>query len=182
VGSNGRGVLLLGTSGAGKSTLTLCCAVAGMDVLAEDSVFVAPRSLLAAGVPNFLHVRAESLHWFEPAQRAAIKRAPIIRRRSGVQKHELNLRQGSYSLAPSSLQIVAALFLSPRRAEGRQLLAPLPKPRALRALAADQPFAAHQRGWSLFSRQWNKLMVCELRRGRHPQEGVDAVRRLLSDF
>jgi hypothetical protein len=182
VGSNGRGVLLLGASGAGKSTLTLCCALAGMDVLAEDSVFIAPRSLLAAGVPNFLHVRAESLHWLEPAQRAAIQRAPIIRRRSGVQKHEMNLRGGSFSLALSSLQIVAALFLSPQRAQGEQLLAPLAKSRTLRALAADQPFAAHQKGWPLFSRQWKKLKAYELRRGRHPRDGVDAVRRLLGDL
>jgi hypothetical protein len=179
VGAARRGVLLLGTSGAGKSTLTLCCALAGMEVLAEDSVFLAPRSLLAVGVPNFLHVRAETLHWLEAAQRAAIRQAPIIRRRSGVKKYEVNLRNGPYCVAPSPLRIVAALFLSPKRADGPNLLSPLSKTRMLRALAADQPFAANQGGWPLFSRRWNTLKVYELRRGRHPKDGVDAVKRLL---
>ena len=42
VGSKGRGLLLIGESGAGKSTLMLQCMLQGLDLLAEDAVFVEP--------------------------------------------------------------------------------------------------------------------------------------------
>ncbi len=47
VGRAGRGVLLVGPSGAGKTTLVLHCLLEGFDFLAEDSVLVEPRRLLA---------------------------------------------------------------------------------------------------------------------------------------
>src|SRR5581483_5100530 len=61
VGRGGRGLLLMGASGAGKSTAALHCVLSGLEFLSEDSVFVAPDSLLATGVPNFLHVRRDAL-------------------------------------------------------------------------------------------------------------------------
>lgn len=40
VGRDGRGVLLAGRSGSGKSTLALACALAGMEFVADDYVFI----------------------------------------------------------------------------------------------------------------------------------------------
>jgi energy-coupling factor transporter ATP-binding protein EcfA2 len=40
VGREGRGVLLAGRGGSGKSTLALACALAGMEVLADDYVLL----------------------------------------------------------------------------------------------------------------------------------------------
>ena len=76
VGRAGSGVLLLGPSGAGKSTVTLQCLIEGLGFLAEDSVFVVPDTLLATGVSNFLHVRADSLRWI--AQRSSVTKNPPI--------------------------------------------------------------------------------------------------------
>ncbi len=42
VGRGGRGVLLVGRGGAGKSTLALACALAGMEVAADDYVLLEP--------------------------------------------------------------------------------------------------------------------------------------------
>jgi hypothetical protein len=87
VGLDGRGILLMGPSGAGKSTVALHCLLNGFDFLSEDSVFVAPDTMLATGVANFLHVRADSLGWLGRSREAgAIAKSPVIQRRSGVKK------------------------------------------------------------------------------------------------
>ena len=110
---------------------------------------------------------------------AAIRKSPVIRRRSGVAKFEVDLRRGGYRLAPSPLKIVATVFLSPQSAGGRPLLESLPKSRLLAKLTADQAYAANQPQWSRFSKNLSKLGAYELRRGRHPRETADVLLELL---
>jgi energy-coupling factor transporter ATP-binding protein EcfA2 len=180
VGRNGRGILLMGASGAGKSTVTLQCLLQGFDFLSEDSVFVTPDTMLATGIANFLHVRSDSLRWLERARDvAAIRKSPVIRRRSGVRKFEVDLRQRDYRLAPSPLKIAAVVFLSAQNAGTRPLLKPLPTSGLLARLAANQGYAANQPEWSTFSKSVSKLGAFELRRGRHPLEAVEALDSLL---
>ena len=71
-----RGVLLLGPSGSGKSTLTVHALQCGWDFLAEDSVLVEPRSLRAAGIGSFLHLRGNSLRFLEPRAARAARTSP----------------------------------------------------------------------------------------------------------
>jgi hypothetical protein len=180
VGRNGRGILLMGPSGAGKSTVTLQCLLQGFDFVSEDSVFVTPDTMLATGIANFLHVRSDSLRWLGRARDvAAIRKSPVIRRRSGVRKFEVDLRQGDYRLAPSPLKIAAVVFLSAQNAGARPLLEPLSGRGLLARLAANQAYAANQPEWSTFSKSVSKLDAFELRRGRHPLEAVEALRSLL---
>ena len=49
--ANGDGILISGPSGAGKSTLTLALAAAGMELLSDDVVFVAPSEVSSPGAP-----------------------------------------------------------------------------------------------------------------------------------
>jgi hypothetical protein len=180
VGSAGRGVLLLGPSGAGKSTVTLQCLIEGLGILSEDSVFVTPDTLLATGVSNFLHVRADSLRWI--AQRrsvAKIRKSPVIRRRTGVRKYEIDLRRGKYALAERPLKIGAIVFLSAQRAAGWPLLKPLCQEEALPLLVREQAYAANQPPWALFARTVTRVPFFELRRGQHPSESVAALRELM---
>jgi energy-coupling factor transporter ATP-binding protein EcfA2 len=180
IGRGGHGILLMGPTGAGKSTLTLLCLLQGFDILSEDSVFVDPGSMLATGVPNFLHLRADSLRWLGRTRDAAsIKKSPVIRRRSGVRKFEVDLRYGGYGLAATALKIVAIVFLSPQAAGERPLLQPLPKSRMLARLEDAQAYAANQPQWSTFTKSVSKLAAFELRRGRHPREAVATLRELL---
>jgi hypothetical protein len=180
VGRGGRGILLLGPSGSGKSTVSLHCVLQGLDFLAEDSVLVRPDNLLATGVANFLHVRPDSLRFLDRPGRAALLRGhSIIRRRSGVEKFEIDLRRPRYRLAPAPLHIGAVVFISPRSAGAGALLAAVPKGRLIRQLAASQRYAAHQPGWSAFIKEVSRLPVFELRRGRHPLEAVEALEKLL---
>jgi hypothetical protein len=179
VGRGGRGILLLGASGSGKSTVSLHCLLEGLDFLAEDSVLIDPNGL-ATGVANFLHVRADSLRFLEDAGMAAlIRRSPVIRRRSGVEKFEIDLRRPYYRLAAAPLRIAAVVFLSPRPAGARALLAPMRKARLIQSLAASQRYAAQQPGWSAFTQRVCGLPAFELRRGRHPLEAVEALKELL---
>jgi hypothetical protein len=180
VGRGGQGILLMGPSGSGKSTVTLQCLLRGFDFLSEDSVFVAPDTMLATGVATFLHVRSDSLRWLGKApEAAAIRKSPVIRRRSGVRKFEVDLRDSRYRLAPSPLKITAVVFLSAESAGGRPLLKTISRARLLSKLKADQAYAANQPLWSKFSKHMSRLDAFELRRGRHPLEAVDALESLL---
>jgi hypothetical protein len=180
VGRDGRGILLMGSSGSGKSTVTLLSVLEGLDILSEDSVFVAPETMLATGITNFLHLRSESLRWVTgPGRAEAIRKSPTIKRRSGVRKFEIDLRRGPYRLAASSLKVAAVVFLSPHSAGSRPLLKSLSKSAMLAKLKAEQAYAANQPGWAGFSQNASRLSAYELRRGHHPLEAIEALKGIL---
>jgi hypothetical protein len=179
VGRGGQGILLLGSSGTGKSTVSLHCLLEGLDFLAEDSVLVDPNGL-ATGVANFLHVRPDSLRFLDHAGRTALVRGtPIIRRRSGVEKFEIDLRRPRYRLAAAPLRVGAVVFLSSRRAGARALLTPMRKAEMTQKLAASQRYAAQQPGWSDFIRRVCRLPAFAMSRGQHPLQAVEALQELL---
>lgn len=181
VGRNGLGVLLLGASGAGKSTLTLQGLLEGMDLLAEDSVFVHPENLLATGVPNFLHVKHDTLRFVDdPMAREWIERSPVIRRRSGVAKYEADLRERPGFSAQAPLHLAAAVFVSSESAGGQDdLLESVPWECVSTMLSADQAYAAGHAGWDRFVQRITRAGVYRLRRGLHPRDGIRALDRLL---
>lgn len=181
VGKHGRGILVLGGSGSGKSTLALHSLLQGLDFLAEDAVFVQPESLLATGVANYLHVQADALRFVDDDEaRRWISQAPVIRRRSGVEKFEADLRRGHGRLAAAALELVGAVFVSSQPADDPDvLLSAIPADEIAARLCADQPYAATQPGWHRFGQRLMQLGVHQLRRGRHPRDAVGALRHLL---
>ena len=181
VGRHGRGILLLGASGSGKSTLALHSLLQGLDFLAEDAVFVQPESLLATGVANYLHVQADALRFIDDDKTTHwISHAPVIRRRSGVEKFEADLRQGHGRLAAAPLKLVGAVFVSGQPADDPDaLLSVMPQDEIVARLCADQAYASGQPGWHRFEQRMMQLGIHQLRRGRHPRAGVAALRRLL---
>lgn len=181
VGQHGHGVLLLGASGSGKSTLALHSLLRGLDFVAEDAVFVQPETLRATGVPNYLHVKADALRFIEDekAQRW-INQAPVIRRRSGVQKFEPDLRDGPGRLARTATEIIGAVFVSSEPADGPDgLLSTIAAEEIGALLGADQPYAAGQPGWREFVQGMIRTGVYRLCRGQHPDVAIDALRSLL---
>jgi hypothetical protein len=181
VGHEGRGLLLFGDSGAGKSTASLHCLLRGMDFLAEDSVFVTPDTMLATGVANFLHVRCDSLHSVPASSASVIRRSPIIRRRSGVEKFEVDLRRTEFRLAASPLKITGVVFISAQPARRGALLTPLRSHEALARFKTSQSYAVNQPGWTTFRKRIAAAPAFELRRGRSPAETADALQALLTD-
>ena len=180
VGKGGRGVLLMGASGAGKSTVALHCLLRGLDFLSEDAVFVQPSTMLATGAPTFLHVRSDSLNGLGRARAATgIRGSPVIRRRSGVRKFEVDLRRGGFNLASAPLKLAAIVFLSARSAGRGPMLRPLARADVLARLELAQAYAAGQPEWPAFRRGAAALAAFELRRGRNPNESVDALESLL---
>jgi hypothetical protein len=180
IGRNGRGLLLLGSSGSGKSTLALHGLLAEMDLLGEDAIFVSAADLLATGVPNYLHLRSDALDFVEShAMRRWIAHAPVIRRRSGARKFEVDLRQEYGRPATGSLALAGAVFVSAQPADDPDaLLIPLCAHEAGLLLDDDQPYASSQPGWLHFKKNIIDRGVHQLRRGRHPRDSVDALRRL----
>ncbi|MDP9010225.1 MAG: serine kinase [Pseudomonadota bacterium] len=180
VGLDGRGVLLMGPSGSGKSTVALQCLLEGLDFVSEDSVFVAPNSMRATGTPNFLHVREDSLHWVEQLRiRSMIRKSPVIRRRSGVEKFEVDLRRKEFRLAKTPLRIIGVVFLSPRLAGTGPLLRPLSAGNTLARLKEEQAYGASLPQWATFNKKLLRLGGFEVFRGPHPSASVEALRSLL---
>lgn len=181
VGRHGRGVLLLGTSGSGKSTLALHSLLGGLDFLAEDAVFVEPGSMLATGVANFLHVQTGMLRFVDdPEVERWINEAPVIRRRSGVEKHEADIRAGHGPVAAAPLALAGAVFVSSQWADDpNALLERVADADVAARLTLDQVYASGQPGWREFQQRLAALGVYELRRGTHPDRSVDALRALL---
>ena len=60
VGRAGRGVLLVGRGGSGKSTLALSCALAGMEIVADDYVLLEPGPLAAHAVQSTAKLTEDS--------------------------------------------------------------------------------------------------------------------------
>lgn len=182
VGIGNRGVLLVGASGSGKSTLALHCMLDGFDLVSEDSALVAPETLRATGLANFLHIQREGLQFLAGSVHARrIRKSPLIRRRSGVTKLEVDLRRLDVRLAAAPVRIVAVIFTTAERADvGAQLLVPLRKAELAERLSATQAYAANNVGWDLFQKKLSRLQSFELRRAEHPRDGVRALRQLLS--
>jgi hypothetical protein len=181
VGHDGRGLLLFGDSGAGKSTVSLHCLLRGMDFLAEDSVFVTPDTMRATGIANFVHVRCDSLRSVPASSVPMIRKSPVIRRRSGVEKFEVDLRRTDFRLAPSPLKIAGIVFISPQPARRGVLLTPLRGKEALARFKKSQSYALTQPGWATFRKRIAAAPAFELRRGRSPAEAADALQALLAD-
>jgi hypothetical protein len=178
-GARGRAVLVLGDSGAGKSTLSLQAAAAGLELVAEDSVFVDPRNLRASGLNAFLYLRAEGHGFARGALRRALAAAPRIRRRgSGVRKAALDLRRAGVRLAVRPLRVVAVVVLRRRPARVESALRPLSAARTRALLAASQPYGRRQPGWSEFLRRAARLPAFELDR-MEPAQAVRVLERLL---
>jgi hypothetical protein len=181
VGERGRGLLLMGDSGAGKSTMALHCLLQGLQLVSEDAVFVSPAAMLATGIASFLHLRSSGLRLLRGYRGTRrIRGSPIIRRRSGEHKYEVDLRRAGYALAPAALKIRALVFLSKRSAGAGALLLPVARPEMIRRLTAHQPYAARQQGWARFGRNMAGVRAFELRRASHPRLAVDALRDLLA--
>lgn len=182
VGRGGRGLLLMGDSGAGKSTAALHCLLRGLEFLSEDSVFVAADSLLATGIANFAHVRGDSLRFVPREAQALIRRSPVIRRRSGVEKFEIDLRRSEFRSAPRPLEIAACVFMTAERVSGAaatSLASPLRRAELLKRLQAAQPYAAHQQGWTRFRQRITGIPAFELHRGAHPEQTVGELEKIL---
>lgn len=179
VGLDGRGILLMGPSGSGKSTVALHSLLNGFDFLSEDSVFVAPQSMRATGTANFLHVRADSLTWLGRSAASLIRKSPVIRRRSGVEKFEVDLRRGKFHLAKDPLKIVGVAFLSSRSAGKGPLLRRLSKADTLARLRREQAYGASLPQWHTFTRNLLRLGGVEIFRGSNPSTSVELLRSLL---
>ena len=72
------------------------------------------------------------------------------------------------------------MFVSGQAADDPDaLLSVIPQGEIAVRLRADQAYASGQPGWHRFEQRMTQLGVYQLRRGHHPRDAVDALRRLL---
>ena len=99
IGRGGRGVLLVGRGGSGKSTLALSCALAGLEIVADDYVLLEPDSLTAHAMQSTAKLTEDSAERLGvPA--AAIDSAGFEPTLEGPAKALVDLR----ALAPGALK------------------------------------------------------------------------------
>ncbi len=177
-GAGRRAVLVIGGSGAGKSTLCLEALAQGLELVAEDSVFVRARSLGASGLNSYLYMRNSSLAFARGELAEGLRTAPRIRRRSGVRKAMLDLRGGEFRLAARPLRIAAVVSLVPR-ATGAAPLRRIGAARIGAVLDATQAYARRQPGWREFRARVARLPAFELSRVP-PTDAVRMLHGLLS--
>jgi hypothetical protein len=179
VAHRGRAVLLTGPAGSGKSTAVISSAIAGLALLSEDAVFLDPRSLRMTGAANFLHVRTDGLDIVTDRRlRDAIRRAPVIQRRSGALKFEYDVRRSRLKIARRAPRLAAVVALSARPARG-PLLRPLQRAELLAWLRREQPHARKQSTWKAFCRAALGVPAFRLLRGASPADTAVALRGLL---
>lgn len=179
---NGRScVMLLGDSGAGKSTACAAALVAGLQFVAEDSVMIDPRAMTAVGVPSFLHVNdATSRLLRETSIGTPIAGAPRIRRRSGAEKIEFDVRGRGLELSTAPTKIVAWVVLSAKGGPKPEMRTVAPA--VLRRLLADtQPYASGRPAWRQFLARAARVPAFELSRGDVPAEMIELLRTSLID-
>jgi len=184
IGEKGNGVLLIGGSGTGKSTLCLGALADGMQLLCEDSAFVAPTRRLVTGLPTYLHLARDALAFLPAgALRRAVERSPVIERRSGTRKLEVDVRRLEARIPRKPLRLVAVVFLS-RRAAGRAPeLHAVDRSACIARLRREQPYAVRRyTGWAAFERRVADLPSYELRRAAHPAIAVRQLRELLEQL
>jgi hypothetical protein len=181
VGASDRGLLLLGDSGAGKSTLSLLAVLDGLQLVGEDSVFLSHENLVAHGAATFLHVQNSALRLVAQARdRRDIRRAPVIRRRSGARKYAFDLRTRPRALAPRPQRVVGLVLLSATRARRGAILTRISKPALLAALRRTQPYAVGLPEWRLVGERLGRLPAWRLARGAKAADSVVELRRLLA--
>ena len=178
VGAAGNGVLLMGASGSGKSTLAMHAFADGMQLLSEDSAFVALDGRRVTGVSNYLHLGRQALRLLpSQALRRAVERSPLIERRSGARKFEVDLRQLDGKLARTPLRLAATVFLS-RKPARREPLRALGRDALLARLRREQPYASARPNWAAFEKLIANVRAYELRR-TDPEAAVRQLRLLL---
>jgi hypothetical protein len=116
------------------------------------------------------------------ALRRSIERSPVIQRRSGVRKLEVDLRNLRAKIPRKPLRLVATVFLS-RRTAGAQALEALDADVCVARLRREQRYAVHSfPGWAAFERRVAALPSYELRRTEHPDIAIRQLRQLLSSM
>jgi hypothetical protein len=183
VAQAGRALLLMGSTGTGKSTLALHCALQGLDFLSEDATFVDAGRLQAYGVPNFAYARPSAIALIGNARAAdRVRRAPLIRRRSGVAKREVDLRRLGCRLCSAPVPLAGIVFLGQPLASGEARLRALSPRQTQRRFEALQAYATRLPRWPAFRRRLKSLPGFELQRGSHPDQSVVALTHLLRNL
>ncbi|HWA55277.1 MAG TPA: hypothetical protein VG816_13995, partial [Solirubrobacterales bacterium] len=129
VGRDGRGVLLVGRGGSGKSTLTLSCALAGMEIVADDYVLLEPESRAAHAMQSTAKLTEDSAERLGiPAE--VVDPAGFEPTLEGPAKALVDIR----ALAPGALK---------RQLEVRAILAPTLRPSEPAYIAGSDGLGEH---------------------------------------
>lgn len=157
--------LLLGASGAGKTTVATMCAMAGLGLQSEDIVFFDPRTGQLHALPRYLHLHRAALALLRDRRvRQQVAMAPLIRRRGGARKLEVDLDRQRWCHTVDSARLRGVVLLQAGSArtgsEPRRLM-----PARLRARLVElQAQAVDHDGWPAFLRHAGRLPAFELAR------------------
>lgn len=196
VGRDGRGVLLVGRGGSGKSTLALSCAIAGMEIAADDYVLLEPDSLTAHAMQSTAKLTEDSAARlgipdrvidaarFEPTLEGpakALVRIPDLAP-GGLTRR---LRVAAVVAPTVSTSQPASMAGGDRLGEGRPAARPIPAAEALRAVAPSTVVQAGfggGRSLATLADLVRRVPGYSLELSPDPATNVTAVDRLLAEL
>lgn len=177
VAQGGRCVLLTGEAGAGKSTLAFACLLEGLQMVAEDVVFVDTRGgrPIANGLPGRIHLLPDALRFFPecPAGRP-------VRRGAGEEKLQFHVEALFPGAARRHAPIAGVLEVC-RGAAGRTTVA-AGDPSSIKAALLGCGHLTEPREEAERARAAAELagrLVGRLEVGPDPRAGARAVRQWL---
>ena len=135
VGQGGKGVLLVGRGGSGKSTLALSCALAGMEVVADDYVLLEPGPPAVAHAMQLTAKLTEDSAARLGVSRAALDPAGFEPTLEGPGKALVELSTLAPGRLRRRLEIVAVVAPSLSGGEGDAAVRSISAAEALRAVA-----------------------------------------------
>jgi hypothetical protein len=133
VGRDGRGALLIGPGGSGKSTLALSCALAGMEIVADDYILLEAGPARAHAMQSTAKLTADSVARLGLSP-GALDPAGFEPTLEGLPKALIDIRALAPGLMRSRLEVGA--LVAPAVSDiSRPELRSISRPRALRRLA-----------------------------------------------
>jgi hypothetical protein len=188
VGRKGRGVLLVGRGGSGKSTLALACALAGMEIVADDYVLLENDPL--ENDPPLAHAMQSTAKLTEDSARrlglgaGTIDPAGFEPTLEGPAKALVDIRTLAPGRMRRGLQIVAVVAPA-LHGEAEVALSPISAAEGLRAVAPSTIVQSGFHGAAALAALGELVRAVPsyaLRLSPDPAENVEAVDRLVSEL
>jgi hypothetical protein len=182
VGRGDRGVLLVGRGGSGKSTLALACALAGMEIVADDYVLLESEALLAHAMQSTAKLTEDSVDRLGIAA-GAIDAAGFEPTLEGPAKALVDIR--GLASAGLSRQLEIRALVAPTVSEAEPVVRAISAAQGLRAIA---PSTIVQSGFggegslAVLADLVRRVPSYELELGPDPAANAAAVDRLVGEL
>jgi len=184
VGRGGCGVLLVGRGGSGKSTLALSCALAGMEIVADDYSLLESETLLAHAIQSTAKLTEDSVERLG-IPTGAIDAAGFEPTLEGPAKALVDIRGLAFAGLSRQLEIRAVVAPTVSLGEAEPVVRAISAAQGLRAVAPStivQSGFGGESSLATLADLVRRVPSYELELSPNPTANAAAVDRLIGDL